>query len=77
MSNKNKYFMISVNDDFCNNYFEDFLLTQFNMNVASTGCGSTEFICDKKPRNFEKKLLKRFGNVIYEVTQWRYMDYEN
>lgn len=72
-----KYFMLSVDQDFCNRYFEDFVCKDFGMDVASVGCGTSEFTCEKKPRNFEKRLQKRFGTIIHEVIQWGYMEEED
>lgn len=68
-----KYFMLSVDEDFCSRYFEDFVCKEFGMNVCSTGCGSVEFTSSKKPKNFESRLRKRFGTITDEVIQWMYI----
>ena len=71
-----KYFILSVDDEICNRYFEDFVCKEFGMDVCSVGFGTTEFTCTKKPRNFEKRLLKRFGTITEGLTQWNYLEGE-
>ena len=70
-----KIFMVSVPDEICNIYVEDFIIQKLHIELAATGCGSTEFTSKLKPRRFEQRLLKRFGTCLLENIQYgRYID---
>jgi len=63
---KKKVFVISIPDEINNRYLEELLFGKFNMSCYSSGCGTTEFYCEKEPKNFKRILRSNIGKIFYE-----------
>lgn len=63
---RNKKYILTVPDDIYTIYLEDFIIQKLQMELCSTGCGSTEFQSNKKPRRFKERVLKNFGTCVFD-----------
>ncbi len=63
---RNKRYVLIVPDDIYTRYLEDFIIKNLEMELFSTGCGTTEFQSTKKPRRFKERVLKNFGTCVFD-----------
>lgn len=70
-----KRFILMIPDEVYFRCMEETLIEKWNMTVESTGCGSTEFGCDKKPSNFDRDFKKLFGNIIFNHIRYQTIHY--
>lgn len=60
-----KQFVLSVPDYTYSESFNKFLEIKLRMTVGSVGCGSTEYWRKTKPKNLRRRIIKNFGEMVY------------